>query len=443
MLLEGDRVLVGLSGGPDSVCLLSVLTTLRSELGTVLMAVYVDHGIRPRETPLELEFCKMFCSSLDVPFTWRHIDVPTSPLVRRLGKQAAARELRYMALEEEAFRSGADRIALGHTKNDSAETLLINLLRGTGMSGLTGIPPVRGKVIRPLIEIARDEILGYLSGVGQSYMVDSSNLRSDYLRNRIRMEIIPQLESMNPSIVDGLARTADILSQEDHYLEIAVTKTLMRLVSRKTPSRIELFLSPMETTPLPLLRRILRRALADLTGKRLLTHEHVEEVIRLIQGGRSGTRIHLGHPVRVIRSYATLIATTEAPKKVGDYRLSAGERVIVKEAGISIEASIGDRETQPLGRNAAVFDLDKISMPLTIRSRRTGDFFHPSGFGRRVKIQDFFVNIKIPREDRDSVPIVCSGDQIIWVAGYRGDQRFTPHDGTRRYLVLTASTARA
>lgn len=442
MLGAGDHVLVGLSGGPDSVCLLSIMSTLRSGLGITLSAVYVDHGLRPEETPAERAFCEMLCTSRGVPLTCRQTDVSASSLVRELGKQAAARELRYRTFEEEAFKSGAGRIALGHTKNDSAETLLINLLRGTGMSGLTGIPPVRGNVIRPLIEISRDEIMGYLEGISQPYVVDSSNLRTDYLRNRIRMEILPQLERINPAIVEALARTADILSEEDHYLDTAVTKTLMRLVSRKTPARIELFLSPMETTPLPLLRRILRRAFADLAGARTLTHEHVEEVIRLIRAGKSGTRVHLGRALRVIRSYATLIATTEEPKKVGEYTLNAGDRVLIKESGITIEASVRDEAGQADGRKAAVFDLDKISLPLTIRARRDGDFFYPSGFGKRVKVQDFFVNSKIPREERDSVPLVCSAERIVWVAGLRGDQRFLPDDDTRRYLVLTISAAR-
>ncbi|GBE31785.1 tRNA(Ile)-lysidine synthase [bacterium BMS3Bbin05] len=438
MLSTGDRILVALSGGPDSVCLLHILNKVKSDYNLLLYAIYVDHGLRPKETPGEVDFCRALCKSMGVQFEVKEINVNSSPLVKKSGKQGAARALRYKAIAETASELNADKIAVAHHKNDQAETILINLLRGSGMKGLTGISPVRKNIIRPLIDVGKEEIIDYLSNIREGYMVDSSNLGNAYLRNKIRAFIIPELKNLNPGIVETLNRTAEILTQENDYLEMAVTRTMIRLFSRKTESRIEMFLIPMETIPAVLLRRILRRTIAEITELKSLSLRNIEDIIELIKRGKSGDRIYLPNNLRAIRNYSLLVLTTELPSRLKTYSLKAGDDLLLRETGLVLKAQISDRQPDSDGKSIAVFDLARIYLPLTVRARKKGDFFFPAHFGKKKKLQDFFVDEKVPRDERDSVPLICSGDNIIWVVGYRPDDRYIPDKNTKEFLTITS-----
>jgi tRNA(Ile)-lysidine synthase len=258
MLSGGETVLVGLSGGPDSVCLLHVLQNLRDELNLKLRALYVDHGLRPDETPDEIEFCRKVCEGLNIPFVVKAIDVKTYAMEQGMNKQEAARELRYKVFDEMVSDMKADRVALGHNADDQIETFFMRFFRGAGPKGLSGIPSVRGRIIRPLIETERDEIERFLDEQKINYIIDSSNLKEDYLRNKLRLLVIPEIKKMNPGIVQTVSRTMDVLREEEKYFDLIVTMTLMKLISRKTDLRIELFLTPMEAMDKVIVRRVLR-----------------------------------------------------------------------------------------------------------------------------------------------------------------------------------------
>ncbi|MBM4129335.1 MAG: tRNA lysidine(34) synthetase TilS, partial [Nitrospira sp.] len=316
MLTGGERVVIGLSGGPDSVCLLHILRALEDEFELDLLALYVNHGLRPKETPEEIKFCGSICGRLNVPFMTQSIDVYSYAKEKGLNKQQAARELRYMVFEGVASQQNAHRIALGHTADDQAETLLLRLFRGSGPTGLSAIPPVRGRIIRPLIDIERKEIERYLGEEGIDFIVDSSNLREEYLRNKIRHSLIPLLRDVNPGIIETLSRTAEIFREEERYFDIIVAEKLMKLVCRKTDTRIELFIGPLETMDKVILRRVLRKAIEQTRGLREVSFVHVEDIIGLIKSGRSGDRLYLPRSIRVIKEYATLILTSEPPVRM-------------------------------------------------------------------------------------------------------------------------------
>jgi tRNA(Ile)-lysidine synthase len=436
MLSGEENVLVALSGGPDSVFLLHVLNNLKEELKLDLHALYVDHGLRPEETPLEIEFCKKLCETLKVSFITKSVDVKSFAKEKSMNKQEAARELRYKVFEETAFETRADKIALGHNADDQAETLLMRLLRGSGPIGLSGIPPVRGMFIRPLIEIERKEIDRYIQEEKIDFIVDSSNLRRDYLRNKIRFSIIPMMKEVNPNIIETLSRTAAIFREEERHFDIIVVKTLMRLISRKSDSRIELFLVPLETMDKVILRRVLRRVIDVTKGLRRINFIHVEDIIDLIKTGKTGDRLYLPKGIRVIKDYATLIFTTESPVKLDAYTLEVPGEIRLKEAEVAIKASIIESQESEIKDTLAFFDAKKLSFPLEVRSRKSGDFFYPFGFGKRKKLQDFFVDGKVPRDERDRIPLIISGEDIIWIAGYRQDDRFKVTDETKKILKL-------
>ncbi len=437
MLKGGETVLVGLSGGPDSVCLLHVLHGLAAELDLKLHAVYVNHNLRPGEIPSEISFCERLCADLGVRLIVKSIDVKGHAASARLNLHEAARQLRYRAFGEAAFEAKASRIALGHNADDQAETLLMRLMRGAGPTGLAGIPPVRGDIIRPLIETERTEIEGYLSAAGISFLTDSSNLKTDYFRNSIRRELMPVVRRLSPSAVPTMLHTMEILREEERYFGILVTKTLMKMISRKTADRIELFMSPLETMETVILRRVLRRAIDETRGIRGIGLVHIDDIIRLLRKGDSGDRLYLPHGIRVIREYAVLVITSESLKRLSAYGLQPPADLRLPEAGLVLKASFEDAAGEVSdGRSSVVLDAGRMKFPLTVRPRADGDFFFPMGFGKRKKLQDFFVDAKIPRDERDTVPIVLSGDDIAWVAGYRGDERFRISEGTKKFLRL-------
>jgi tRNA(Ile)-lysidine synthase len=437
MLSAGETVLVGLSGGQDSVCLLSVLNALKEELNLKLHAVYVDHGLRPDETPDEIEFCRKLCQEMSVPFTTRTINVKIYAKEQGMNMQEAARDLRYRVFDEAFHEIKADRIALGHTADDQMETFFMRFFRGSGPAGLSGIPPVRAKIIRPLIEVERREIEEFLKMQEVHYVVDSSNLKEDYFRNRLRLSLIQQFKKINPRMAQAVSRTMDILREEERYFDIAVTKALMKLISRKTDLRIELFLVPMESMDKVILRRVLRRAIDETKGLRGMGFVHIENIMGMIKEGKPGDRLSLPKGLRVIKNYATLVITSEIPQRIGRVALNAPGEAVMSDIKAVVNASLeehvggyGD------GKTVAVFDADKTGTALLVRPREKGDCFYPAGFGKRKKLQDFFVDQKVPRDERDAIPLILSGNDIVWIAGFRGDERFKVTEGTKRFLKL-------
>jgi len=437
MLKGGETVLVGLSGGPDSVCLLSVLHRLKDVFNLTLHAVYVDHNLRPGETPAEIAYCTKLCHDMKVDFRVKSIDVKGYVKEHGGNKQEAARDLRYRAFHEAAMEIRADRISLAHNADDQAETVFMRLIRGTGASGLAGMPAKRGPIIRPLLEIERKDIEDFLGSENIRYVVDSSNLQTDYFRNKFRLMIMPEFKKMNPKLIQGMNNTVSILQEEERYLDVIVTKTLMKMISRKADNRLELFLSPMEAMDIVILRRLLRRGLDETEGLRGISFAHIEDIIRLVREGSSGDRIYLPKGTRVIKDYSLLVITSERPRTIAACELDVPGEVAIVGAGVVVKASFEeDGEDFGDGKTSVLLDAGHMDFPLRIRPRRPGDCFFPFGFGKRKKLQDFFVDEKVPRDERDSIPLVLTGEDILWVAGYRADDRFRVTGSTKKFLRL-------
>jgi tRNA(Ile)-lysidine synthase len=442
-MLSGEgHVLIGLSGGPDSVCLVDILNGLKEDLNITLSAVYIDHGMRPEENEKEAFFCRRFCEERGIAFYEEPVNVKKHAEANGGNLQERARELRYHRIEELSQRINAEYIALGHNADDQAETVLMRLLKGAGMKGLAGIPPVRNGIIRPLIETERSDIEEYLKEKGLSYMVDSSNLTENYFRNWIRLSLMSEIKKKDPSAVSEIARSAEILRDEDGYLEIMVTKILMRLFSRKSDDTIELFLSPLGTIEKPLLRRVLRRAVDAASGLRGISFTNIEDIIDLIKKGKAGDSLDLPKGIRVIREYSLLKFTTLSHVRISEYKLDPPCDISIKETGMVLEALYEEKGTNYLDKKEEVLlDAGLLKFPLTVRARTDGDHFYPAGFGKKKKLQDFFVDEKIPRDQRDSVPIILSGNDIVWVAGFRGDERYRVTEKTEKVLRLIISGA--
>lgn len=438
MISEGEHILIGLSGGADSVCLLSVLNLLRDELEINLSAIYIDHKIRSDETPFEIDFCKKICDLFNIPIIIKSIDVIPYAHNNKISKQEAARELRYSAFYETAYQLKADKIALGHNADDQAETVLIRLIRGSGPLGLSAIPPVRQKIIRPLIEIERSEIESFLDNHNIGFIIDSSNLTDRYLRNKIRHIIMPELKKINPSVVKTILKTADIFRSEEKYFEILVTKSMMKLISRKNEQSIELFLAPLQILEPVIMRRVLRRAIDETRGLKGISFIHVEEIIKLIKDGKSGDRLYLPDNIRVIKKYSVLVITSEIPKRLSNYIIEGPGSIYLKEPSLTLHIEFIDAhkiENIEDNKKSAFINADRLTFPLSVRARNSGDYFYPFGFGKKKKLQDYFVDEKIPRDERDLIPLLINGNnEIVWVVGHRLDERYKVDKTTKKVL---------
>lgn len=442
MLSIGDHVLVGFSGGPDSTCLLYILDRLRNKYKLKISAAYIDHCLRPEETPEETDFCKKICISLGVDFFTESVDVKELAKREKISIQEAARILRYEALDYLSLRIKANKIAVGHNADDQAETVIMRLLRGSGPAGLSGIPPVRKKIIRPLIEVERREIEEYLKLNNISTVTDSSNQSQKYLRNVIRQRLIPIIKEISPQATRIISKTAEIMREENDFINVQVTKALMRLMSRKSDSRVELFCNPMEVLNLVILRRALRTAIDSVRDLRGIEFEHIERIIDLIKKGKPGDRVYLPRGIRAIKGYSTVVISAEPPVKLSTYVINRPETVFLKE--ISTYLTIAEVERPQVtnfgdGKNTIYLDRDKVSFPITVRARKPGDYFYPYGFGKRKKLQDFFVDEKVPRDERDAIPIIESDGKIVCIVGYRLDDRFKIEHNTNKCLVIKAT----
>ena len=452
MLEDGDTVLVAVSSGPDSVCLLHVLKELQGGYNISIHIAHLNHGFRGEEAEEDARFVQDMGDSLGIPVIAEFSDIPAYARRERISKQEAAREVRYRFLSSAADKTGACRIALGHTADDQAETFLMRLLRGSGSHGLSGIPPVREKFIRPLIGVFREEINEYLSLYNIRYRVDSSNLTPVYLRNKIRLELIPYLtKEYNPKIMDTIIRSLNILRDEDIFLDNFIRKIFRDMVKKESEGMIQFDVRRFNHCEEPVKRRLIRFAVETVKGSEgiALSFKHVEETLSLLYYDKSG---EINFPAGVVAErrgdiFSIYLRTEVTSTPPYNLTVRIPGDTIVHEAGVKINTTIrtppfmhkGAPDKTETSRDTAYFDISKFSEPLIIRNRREGDFFCPQGMGgKRKKIKEYFIDLKIPRRERERIPILTSPEGIMWIAGYRSDERFRVTPSTEKILEVRA-----
>ena len=417
MLGSGDRVLLGISGGPDSLALLHVLYSLEKELDFSLYLAHLNHMFRGKEAEGDARYVKRLARTFKLSLRSKSLDVPAFARKEKLSEEEAARQVRYEFLSKVSLRYKANKIALGHTEDDQLETILMRLIRGTGQEGLKGIPPVRIlnlkpriEIVRPLIETSRSEIESYLARHNLKPCLDSSNLKPIYLRNKIRLELLPLLRKYNPRIKEVLLSTVQILREEEEYLQENTGKVFNRVIKEKKRGRVGLKLKDFSNYPRALQRRVLREVIrfiqGDLQG---FTFRHYENILKLIKESSSGSQIDLPHDLIVRKDYGQLNIFKKKPEKTPsfNYILKAPGITRVPEVNLKVETKIIGRAgktvaclpTDKVGKNkmSVSFDYEKLKLPLLLRSRRRGDRFAPLGLKGTKKIKDFFIDRKRPR----------------------------------------------
>lgn len=450
LLDPGDGVVVGVSGGPDSVALLHVLYSLREEYDLRLRVVHVHHGLR-EEAEKEAELVEKLSSQWALPCSVYRIDLRTLAKEKKCSLQEAGRAIRYQLMEEEAERWGCTRIALGHQAEDQVETILEHFLRGSGLDGLAGMPYRRDKIIRPLLDVSRSEIEAYLAEHQLPWAMDASNLKPLYLRNRIRWELLPVLKDYNPNIVGTLLRMAEIIREEEAWLEEQAAQAEEGMVrvagAPHGEERVMVSIEKLKLLPRALQRRLLRRAVARLSGTlEKIEFQHIEGLLELVYNPASGRVQHLPHCLQGRREYHTLYIErrqTRQALREWAYPVVIPGKTLIPEAGVVLEAQILSKREISLGsggKNWVVLDYDRLSFPLWARKRKAGDRFLPAGLTKSKKLKDFFIDARVPREQRERTVIVASEKEIYWVAGYRADARFLASETTSRGLLLKVST---
>jgi len=440
-------VLVAVSGGPDSLSLLHVLWTEREARGLGgVEAAHLDHGLRGDESAGEAAWVAAWCAARGIPCHVERADVAGLARERKRSKQEAARAARYAFLEETAAYMGATKIATGHTRDDQVETVLMNVLRGTGLDGLRGIPARRGLFVRPLLDVSRAEIEDYCAAHGLEPRRDPSNLSPEaYTRNRVRLELLPLLtRDYNPQISSALLRLSEIAGGEWEYLQAQTEAALAEAVSFRQPGKLGLDRAVLSKMHPALLRRVLRAAVAQVRGSlKGIAHKHIERLCRLLAPPSTlGTTTLQGLfpapacDVTVLPGELLLMLPPKVAPGFVLRPLAVGDSVRLPEIGWHIESAF-----EPLtGTPAAQVDVASVDLPsLHIRNYRQGDRIDPVGMGgQHKKVSDIFTDAKVPRAERHRVPIIADTHGIVWVVGHCIAQRVKVTPATRQRLYLIA-----
>ena len=442
MLERGDCVIVAVSGGADSVCLLDILFTLKEILGTELVVAHFDHGLRPDEDEYETDFVQSLAASFDCNFVTKKAARSLKPGSASLEEKA--RDARYQFLNEVKEQFSAQKIATGHNLNDQAETVLMRLLRGSGPSGLSGIPPVRDShIIRPLIEVTRSEIESYLSSKGLNHITDSSNFKTKYLRNEIRLNLLPQLEKYQPKIVEILGRTAGIMRVEKTWLEAKAIRWLKKWAEKGLNDEIVLPLLRFQGLAEPLQNHVIRQALKREGGSlRRISLPNIDAIKQIAKGSRPQAEVTLPNMLVVKRVYDRLIFLKSKPKTPKRFYY-----IIDGPGAFDLETLGGTIKLEEVERNplvelktyawTACLDADLITYPLMLRNFLPGDKFVPLGMTGHKKLKNFFIDMKIPSHVRACIPILTKKNEPICICGLRIDDRFKVTSTTKRVLKIT------
>jgi len=439
MLQPGERVVVGVSGGADSMALLHALWDLRRDLHLSLVVAHLDHGLRP-EAAEEKLFVRKNCTELGIPFITRKVDVRQKQKGEHLTLQEAAREMRYIFLLETAKGQKATKIALGHTADDQAESIVMRLLRGSGTRGLSGIPPVRGGIfIRPLIEVWREEVESFLQERKVAYLTDPSNRSLHFLRNRVRLELLPILQRYNPKFRQTLVQMADLFRAEEGFWQKILEEKFPALVRSRKKDSITLDIPTLAGQPLPLRLRSFRYAVEKLLGHlRRLGFAHILTIEGLLQNPEPNKSLQLPQGLCVAKAYQALTFSKSRDEVIPfEHTVPGPGYVEIPEIGRTMRFEIQARPPRVRFENSsgvALLDSDAIDFPLTIRSFRPGDRFQPLGMEGEKKVKDLFIDCKIPTAQRKRIPLLFKEDQLLWVAGVRIDHRARLKPETRLAL---------
>lgn len=434
---RGLPLVAAVSGGVDSLVLLHLLVALAEEMGFGLSVCHVDHAMR-EESADDAQYVAMLCTAWGVPCYIERVDVWAR--VHRTGEspEEAARNLRYEVLRRRAREAGGAKIVLAHHQGDQAETVLLHLLRGAGTSGLGGMRAIRDSLIRPLLPFSKDTLVAYAQRHGIIPREDRTNSDITYLRNRVRLRLLPELETYQPQIKRRLCRLAEIVQADEDFLEAAADAYWDKM-ARAADGRCTIRRDAFRKAPLAMQRRLVRRAVSAVLGREGgLSFSHSERLREMIVGAHAGSTCPLMREGYMRCDYDEAVfvrGAEDLPQKIARRTIVLGERIAVDEVGIAIYAELTD--TRDAEADGVYFDADEIAFPLHIRSRQAGDVIAARGQAGKKKLKKELIDCKIAVSERDKIPLICDADDnILWVLGVRTANVARPTTETKQYLYL-------
>lgn len=441
MLNPGDKIVIGISGGPDSLCLLHILKEISAEYDCSIFAAHLNHMFRGKAADRDAEFVEETCKEWGIPAFIETFDVPAYIKETGLSPEEAGREIRYRLFRRVCEEVRGNKIAVAHNLNDHIETILMRFMRGSGIEGLKGIEAVRGNIIRPLLETDRLSIEEYCAAFGLSPRIDKTNLESVYNRNRIRLELIPYMEkNFNPNIKMALSRFSGLVKDENDFLE-AEAEEKLREVAEYSNDRVTIDVPKFNSLHKALQRRIIRQCTERISNTlNGFDFKHVEKVLELVHQS-TGAAVMLPHKIRAFKSYDKLVLAKNIVKadKKCYYKLKYDcDNSIITDNGI---ITVERKKTKEIGelrgqKDIIYIDTSKIKEELVLRYRRAGDMFAPIGMKGTKKLKEYLIDEKVPRDKRDELELIADGNEIVWIVGGRLSESYKITDNTLDALLI-------
>lgn len=444
LIEKNDKILIALSGGPDSICLLDIMIKLKDEYNLTLYAAHLNHRIRGIDAQEDSLFCQKICKKNNVTFFVKNIDIPELAVQQSRGVEEVARDVRYDMFFDIKNKLGINKIAVAHNLDDQAETMFMKMFRGSGIQGLRGIDYKRKDgIIRPLLDIYKSQINEYCDVNNLNPRIDKTNFESDYSRNKVRLDLIPYIENNYcENIKQILSRTANVIRDDYNYIEEVSKEHYELLVKNKSDDEIILDLPLLKNTDTAIQKRVIRLAILDIMGNlNNIENVHIVDSLSLLEKS-DGKIINLPKNLKAYIKNEDYVITTknqENEEITYEYNIEINGKTVVNEIGLTVTTSVlpaKDSLALPVSKYIKVFDYDKIVGSLYVRSRKIGDKLSPIGLTGTKKIKDILINKKIPADTKYMFPIISDDEQILWLLGYRISENYKIDDSTQRVIRI-------
>lgn len=444
LINKNDYVIVGVSGGSDSMLLLSFLLNLKKDLNFDLKVIHINHGLRGIESDGDEKLVADFCKENSVPYKIYHCDIKKLKQELKTSEEDAGRIFRYQCFHNEFLKNRNNKIAVAHNKSDCIETFFINLFRGASMNGLTGIKEKSQNIIRPILFLSKNEIENYCKNNNVPFRVDSSNANENYTRNKIRQNLLPKIKKeYNPNIENTIIRTMDLLREEDSFIQ-EYAKTKFSELCQIDNGKIKILRDEFLKNHIVIKKRILLLAINKIKGDcKDIESKHIQNAIDLIDNNKTGKKTNLPSSIELSISYRYILVEKNSKNEKNSfaYELLIDKPLFIKELGLYVTLSktyINDF----LGKNncyTKIFCYDIINGSLKIRSRLNGDKIYLSKINGHKKVKSIFIDDKIDQNKRDEIPLVTINDRIIWIVNKKDyfDTRYSPiHNNEKIYIQI-------
>ncbi|HBF4285307.1 tRNA lysidine(34) synthetase TilS [Clostridioides difficile] len=443
LIQKGDKIVLGLSGGPDSVCLLHVLNRLKKDFNIEIYAAHLNHQIRGIEAQKDALYVSKLCEDMGIVFFVKSINVPKYCENEGLSLEEGARKLRYEMFYEIKDKIKANKIAIGHNLNDQAETVMMRIMRGTGLKGLKGIDYIRDNcIIRPILDVERNEIEEYCEAYNLNPRIDKTNLENIYTRNKIRLDLLPYMkDNFNSNVIESIVRMSNSLKSDNDYIEKEAEAKFREVSNIKEKGFVDINLDDFVCLHDAIKVRVLRNSIKHILGDtNFVDQRHIEDIMSLEDNSKVNKMLTLPRNIFVYRKKDSIILTNE--EIVNEeiefyYNVPSNGFIKIKELKQIIETqvmSIDRYKSMKLDNSSKGFDFNKVKGGIVIRSRRQGDKIKLAMGSKKVK--DLFIDLKIPREERCKIPIITDSEGIICVGDYKISENYKIDENTKEVLKI-------